>query len=125
VQARLGPDRRKVPRGGRRLTDRSGFSPLVVVVEPDATRADLTETVLSRCRFAVAPVVSVEAALTISRILQPAVIVCDRNAVDQLREMVGIPVVPTDANGGRELIESIRHAIRQWQAEHSATTHSS
>ena len=51
-------DRRKVPRGGRRLTDQNGFSPLVVVVEPDATRADLTETVLSRCRFAVAPVVS-------------------------------------------------------------------
>jgi CheY-like chemotaxis protein len=94
----------------------------VVVVEPDATRADLTETVLSRCRFAVAPVVSVEAALTITRILQPAVIVCDRNAVDRLRDVVGVPVVPTDTNGGRELIESIRHAIREWQAEKDAAT---
>ena len=121
MDARVGPDRRKVPRGGRRDADRAGFSPLVVVVEPDATRADLTETVLSRCRFAVAPVVSVEAALTITRILQPAVIVCDQNAVERLREIVGVPVVPTDRNGGRELIEAIRHAIRQWQTEQSPT----
>lgn len=94
----------------------------MLVVEPDATRADLTEAVLAQCRFAVAPVVSVEAALTVSRTLQPAVIVCDKASVDRLREMVEIPVVPTDTNGGQELIESIRRAIRQWQTRHGSTT---
>jgi CheY-like chemotaxis protein len=122
MQSRLGADRRKALRGGRRATDRPGSSPLVLVVEPDATRADLTEAVLAGCRFAVAPVVSVEAALTVSRTLQPAVIVCDRTAVDRLREMVEIPVVPTDSNDGQELIESIRQAIRQWRARHGSST---
>jgi CheY-like chemotaxis protein len=88
-----------------------------MVVEPDATRADLTEAVLARCRFAVAPVVSVEAALTVSRTLQPAVILCDRHSVDRLRAAVTIPVVSTDADGNGELIEPIRDAIRQSRAK--------
>jgi CheY-like chemotaxis protein len=85
----------------------------VLVVEPDATRADLTEAVLTQCRFAVAPVVSVEAALTVSRTLLPTVIVCDQSSVDRLREGVRIPVVPTDPDSTGELIERIRHAIRR------------
>jgi hypothetical protein len=106
-------DRRKVPRGGRRQADQPGRSPLVMVVEPDATRSDLTEAVLARCRFAVAPVVSVEAALTVARTLHPAVILCDRRAVDRLRAAVTIPVVPTDPDSIGEVIEPIRLALRR------------
>jgi hypothetical protein len=84
-----------------------------MVVEPDATRADLTEAVLARCRFAVAPVVSVEAAVTVSRTLQPAVIVCDPSSVDRMRKAVTIPVVSTRPDNLGELIEPIRLAIRQ------------
>jgi len=82
-----------------------------MVVEPDATRADLTEAVLAECRFAVAPVVSVEAALTVSRTLLPAVIVCALNAADRLREASTVPVVPNDPSLPGALIERIREAI--------------
>src|SRR5262245_50673525 len=70
-----GIDRRKFPRGGRRVDDRPGFTPLVMVIDPDPDRRHISEAILAKLRFAVAPVESVDKALSVIRSLAPAAIV--------------------------------------------------
>ena len=55
IERRLGSDRRKHPRGGRRPGDRPGYFPLVMVIEPEAGRRDITEAILTKQCFAVVP----------------------------------------------------------------------
>lgn len=114
MDRRFGGDRRKYPRGGRRPTDRAGYFPLVMVVEPDSERRDVTEAILMKLRFAVVPVESVDKALTVTRAVRPNVIVCPAEDAEQIREgLIGgdIPVVaiPDEPDA---LIENIRFALR-------------
>src|SRR5579884_3584471 len=69
-------DRRRAPRGGRRPGDQAGFAPLVMVIDADDRRRDLTDAILAKLRFAVAPVASIEKAIAIAHAMPPSVIVC-------------------------------------------------
>ena len=87
-----------------------------MVLEPDASRREVTETVLAMGHFAVAPAVSVEGALAICRTLIPGVIVCPDSDVDALRGQLHPMVVPmvattSDSEPG-DLIHAIRVAVR-------------
>jgi hypothetical protein len=127
VEQRRRPDRRFYCRGGRRPTDLSGFSPLVMVVESDGARRTITERLLASAHFAVAPVASVECALSICRGLAPAVIVCDEG--DETRVRAGlkpreIPIVGTGLGSDSldRLVDRIRDAVRRVAAAHPART---
>jgi hypothetical protein len=115
-ERRLSPDRRKHPRGGRRPDDRPGFSPLVMVLDADHQRRELTEAILAKLQFAVAPVDALDKALTIAHALRPAAIVCSPAEAAQVREglSVPIPVVPVAADVAvtDALVEVVRAALR-------------
>ena len=123
VEQRRRPDRRFYCRGGRRPGDLSGFSPLVMVVESDGARRTITERLLATSHFAVAPVATVESALSICRGLAPAVIVC--NAGDATRVRAGlkpreIPIVGMTIGSESldRLVDRIRDAVRRVPAVH-------
>jgi hypothetical protein len=116
LERRHGPDRRRHPRGGRRPDDRAGYSPLVMVIDADHQRRDLTEAILAKLQFAVAPVDAVDKALSVARALRPAVIVCAPADEAALRDGLNIqvPVVPVAANVAvtDALVEVVRAALR-------------
>ena len=121
VERRFGADRRKYPRGGRRPTDAGGYCPLVVVIERDPSRRDVTEAILLKLRFSVVPVESVEKALALTAAIRPDVIVCPASDAEALRDGLinpNIPVVAvTDQAGAFSdeadvLVENIRFALR-------------
>jgi len=123
VEQRRRADRRFYRRGGRRPTDLSGFSPLVMVVESDGATRTITERLLASSHFAVAPVASVESALSICRGLAPSVIVC--NEGDETRVRTGlkprdIPIVGTNVGPESldQLVDRIRDAVRGVPADH-------
>jgi DNA-binding NtrC family response regulator len=93
-EQRLGPDRRRQPRGGRRTSDRGGYTPMVVVIDDDARRRDISEAILAKLRFAVAPFESVDKAIAAMRALRPEVVVAREDAVASLSGML-----PTDREG--------------------------
>jgi CheY-like chemotaxis protein len=113
VNRRFGADRRKQPRGGRRPGDRPGYFPMIMVVERERGRRDLTETILMKLRFAVVPVESVEEALMVTRGVRPNVIVCPAHEAERIRNelLYAIPVVPA-RDEADALIEDIRVALR-------------
>ena len=113
------PDRRRHPRGGRRDGDAQGATPLIVVVDPDPVRRKLSLEILSRLRFAVAPVSSLAEALAIVPSLTPEVIVACRamapKLVAALAGGTAVPIVMTD-DGQRvteALVDAVRRAIRE------------
>lgn len=113
------PDRRRHPRGGRRAEDVPGATPLIVVVDPDPVRRKLSLEILSKLRFAVAPVASLGEALAIVPSLTPEVIVTSRavapTLVAALAGGAAVPIVTSD-DGRRAteaLIEAVRRAIRE------------
>ncbi len=71
LEHRSGPDRRRRPRGGRRQTDRPGFSPLVLLVGKEPEMNARSEAVLVRLRFAVSIADSADAALRALPELRP------------------------------------------------------
>ena len=113
---RLG--RRRHPRGGRRSTDVPGHSPMVLVVDEDPNARDNVEAVLSKLRFAVAPVESVDRAIAVTRALRPAVIVAREKDVLDLRhrafQSTPIPIVATTTEiaTADALVEAVRLALR-------------
>ena len=78
---RFGPDRRRFARGGRRTTDRAGYAPMVVVIDDDLTRLDLSEAILAKLRFAVAPFATVEKAMAAMHALRPEIVVARTECV--------------------------------------------
>jgi hypothetical protein len=112
MQRRFGSDRRKYPRGGRRPEDQPGRSPLVMVIEPDAGRRDVTEAILAKLRFAVVPVDSIDQAAAIGAALRPTVIVCPPQTVT--RCAAALPTIPIVGlvESPDALVERIREAIR-------------
>jgi hypothetical protein len=88
-----------------------------MVLESEVARRDVTEAILAASYFAVAPVVSVEGALAICRVLIPSAIVCDEADEGRVRAgllPVVVPIVLTTAHEAdlELLVERIRRAIR-------------
>ena len=119
-ERRDGPDRRRGPRGGRRLEDPKGYSPLVLVADDDADSGARCVAILARLRFAVAPAHSVEEAIKVMAALRPDLIVARRRDEPALREQMAsnpaigqIPLLTlTAANETPQiLIEEIRRAL--------------
>ena len=127
AELRLVPDRRQHARGGRRADDRDGYAPMVVVIDGDATRLDISEAILAKLRFAVAPFGSVEKALAAMKALRPEIIVAREDAANELRGRI-----PPDRDG-REIPllsvtpelsdpEVLVEALRQMMREHREQT---
>jgi hypothetical protein len=123
---RFGPDRRQFARGGRRATDPAGYAPMVVIIDNDATRLDLSEAILAKLRFAVAPFATVEKALMAMHALRPEIVVARTDAVHALRDHLpvdrdgrAIPLLPLTAELAEPyaLVEALRQVIRQHRAQ--------
>jgi hypothetical protein len=118
---RRGSDRRRQGRGGRRSEDPPGYAPLVLVIDGKVGRRDITEAILVRLRFAVAPVDSADKALALMETIRPEIIVSPEVDAPRLRRAAlsnkagaPIPVVAVE-DGNRDpdvFIESIRVGLR-------------
>jgi ABC-type Fe3+-hydroxamate transport system substrate-binding protein len=116
-QRQLGPDRRAKPRGGRREGDQPGSTPLVMVADEESPSRELSETILARLHFAVAPVATMERAVELLPSLRPDVIVAqaaDVSALQRAASSKGIPfvVVSHETRNPDALVEAVREAIR-------------
>src|SRR5262245_64145980 len=87
-EKRTGSDRRRLPRGGRRPDDVLGYTPLVMVVDGEARRREISEAILAKLMFAVAPAESVERALSIAQALHPEVIVAGEQDAQRIRDQI-------------------------------------
>jgi FixJ family two-component response regulator len=119
---RLVPDRRRISRGGRRAVDRAGFAPMVIVIDDDEARREISEAILARLRFAVAPFASVDEALAAMPALRPEAVVARADAAAGLRGRL-----PDMLNGGtipllsitaeladpEALVEALRRLLRE------------
>jgi len=114
-------DRRRQPRGGRRAGDRPGYAPLVLVIDGEVARRDITEAILARLHFAVAPVETADKALALMQAIRPELIVSPEREAPRLRNAgpldrngTPIPIVAiADANRDPDaFIETIRAALR-------------
>lgn len=114
---RQGPDRRRLPRGGRRAQDVAGFAPLVLVVGKGETAVAQSEAVLARLKFAVTRSGTVEEALRVMAGIRPDVVVAESDAASRIRLEAPEHVPVVEMNGEMRgnpdaLIEGIRQAIR-------------
>jgi len=125
-ELRFGPDRRRFARGGRRTSDKAGYAPMVILIDDDATRLDLSEAILAKLRFAVAPFASVDRAVSAMHAIMPEVIVARSECVRELRDRLpmdkdgrAIPLLPLTAElaDPAALIEALRQLIRQHRAQ--------
>jgi DNA-binding NtrC family response regulator len=116
-----GPERRRQPRGGRRVDDKRGRAPLVLVADEDAHSREMCEAILAKLNFAVAPVDSIEKAASVLDTLHPDVIVAHGHDVSALQRAawpsgVAFVTVTDEMRDPEALVEAVRRAIR------SATT---
>ena len=114
---RRGPDRRKLPRGGRREHDVAGFAPLVMVVGKGETAVAQSEAVLARLKFAVTTSGTVDEALRVMAGIRPDVVVAEPEAASRIRLEAPEYVPVVEMNGDMRLnpdalVEGIREAIR-------------
>jgi hypothetical protein len=125
-ELRFGPDRRRFARGGRRTTDPAGYAPIVVLIDNDATRLDLSEAILAKLRFAVAPFGSVERALAAMQGLMPEIVIARTDCLNELRDRLpldrdgrAIPVLPLTSELAEpmKLIDALRQMIRKHRTQ--------
>lgn len=125
-ELRFGPDRRRFARGGRRAVDSAGYAPMVVIIDNDATRLDLSEAILAKLRFAVAPFATVEKAIAAMHALRPEIVVARTECVRELRDHLpvdrdgrAIPLLPLtpELTEPLALIEALRQLIRQHRTQ--------
>lgn len=97
---------------------------MVVVIDEDARRLDISEAILAKLRFAVAPFGSVEKALAAMQALRPEIIVAREDAVHELRGRLpaardgrAIPLLPVTPELADP--EALVEALRQLMREHS------
>jgi hypothetical protein len=112
-----GPERRRLPRGGRRAGDAAGFAPLVLLLGRGDSVIAQAEAVLARLKFAVTTTGTVEEALRMMEGLRPDVVVTESAAASRLRlewpEHVPVVEVNGDMRDDPEaLVEGIRQALR-------------
>jgi len=117
TEQRRNSDRRKVARGGRRPTDKTGFAPLILVADEDDESGQMCEVILAKLRFAVARVDSLDKAIDVLPSLRPDVIVARARDVSPLQRAAwpsGVPFVSvTDEIRGHDARgDAIRRAIR-------------
>ena len=113
-----GPERRRHPRGGRRVSDKRGLAPLVLVADEDAHSREMCEAILAKLNFAVAPVDSIEKAASVVETLRPDVVVAHGHDVSALQRAawpsgVAFVNVTDDMRDPDALVEAIRRAIRE------------
>jgi DNA-binding NtrC family response regulator len=90
-----------------------------MVVDSDSSRRDVSEAILAKLRFAVAPIDSVAKAVSIAQALRPEVIVTSVADAEKIRALLpradGIPIVALDDDTRvtDALIEAVRRAIRE------------
>jgi CheY-like chemotaxis protein len=115
---RRGGDRRRRWRGGRRPTDRSGSTPLVLVADDNPDSRTTCETILAKLHFAVAPVDSVDRALVVMATLRPEVIVARVRDASPLVNHGNTPcVIMTDEMRDPDVLaDAIRRALRNSRA---------
>src|SRR5262245_40497394 len=81
-------DRRRQSRGGRRPGDLPGYTPLVMVIDAEPRRRDISEAILAKLMFAVAPVESPEKAVSVIRALQPELVIVGDDDAGTLRRLL-------------------------------------
>jgi len=125
-EQRQGGERRRQLRGGRRTTDVPGYAPMVLVVDENSQTREISEAILAKLRFAVAPFESVDKALSVMQGLRPDIVVAGEREVERLRDSVphdrhglAIPIVTiTKQNRAADaLIEAVRRALREHQTQ--------
>jgi CheY-like chemotaxis protein len=89
----------------------------VLVADEDASNRDLCETILAKLHFAVAPVESIDKAVSVIGTLRPDVIVVharDTAALERAAWPSGVPFVAVtdDTKDPERLVDAIRRAIR-------------
>jgi len=100
---------------------------MVVVIDGDATRRDISEAILAKLNFAVAPFESADKALAAMSALRPEAIVARTEAVDELRSRMpndrdgrAIPLLPITDDAAAEpiaLVEALRRLLHEhWKA---------
>src|SRR6476619_3794109 len=71
TERRTQRDRRRTTRGGRRPGDPTGYDPLILVADEDASNGARCVAILAKLRFAVAPAHTVEEAVKAMEALRP------------------------------------------------------
>ena len=116
-ELRVGRDRRRQPRGGRRPADTDGFAPLIMVVGDQADVGDAALAVLAKLKFAVVPAETADEALRIMSTMPPDVIAATSESAARIRMERPEHNVVVVINGAmREnaqlLVDEIRGALR-------------
>jgi PleD family two-component response regulator len=120
-ERRLGPDRRRLPRGGRRPDDSDGFAPLILVADDDVDSGARCEAILAGLRFAVAPARSAEEAVRVMLALRPNLVVAHLKddsilraamAADASTAEVPLISVTPDIADPAILVEAVRRVLR-------------
>jgi len=112
---RRSPDRRAIPRGGRRATDKAGQAPLVLLVDRDETATARCEAILAKLHFAVAPARTIDAARKVMNSLHPNIVVASIAEAAALRQANAsdLPVIILDSVMDPEtLVDEIRRELR-------------
>ena len=126
-ERRQSPDRRRLPRGGRRPADPQGYAPLVLVADDDVDSNSRCEAILAKLRFAVAPARTVDEAVRVMQVLRPNIVVAHLKDETMLRRkmesepsMAGVPVLSLndDTKDPETLIEAIRRVLRMTAGRH-------
>ena len=114
-------DRRSRPRGGRRAGDKTGFAPLVLLVEENPENGARCEAILAKLRFAVAPAHTLAEATRVMDALRPNLIVGHVSDPEALRRAAPpeIPLVILDdgLSAPDAMVGEIRRALRKRAAE--------
>jgi hypothetical protein len=113
---RQGPDRRRVPRGGRRATDKAGYAPLVLLIDADEDSNARSEAILARLHFAVAPTRTIDEARRVMETLRPNLVVARIADAAALKQLTGSDCPVVLMNGDlldpELLVDEIRRALR-------------
>jgi len=112
---RRSPDRRAIPRGGRRATDKAGHAPLVLLVDQDETANARCEAILAKLHFAVARTRTIDEARKVMDSLHPNIIVATIAEAAALRQANAseLPVIIIDNMMDPEtLVDEIRRELR-------------
>src|ERR687897_965719 len=94
-EKRQSADRRGRPRGGRLAGVKTGFAPLVLLVDENAENGARCEAILAKLRFAVAPAHTVGEAMRVMDALRPNLVVARVKEVAKLKKATpsGVPFV--------------------------------
>jgi hypothetical protein len=117
-----GPERRRLPRGGRRAEDRDGAAPLVLLIGEKPEVVDRSEAILAKLRFGVTTSSTVDDALRVLVDLHPDIVISGQRDAERIRTEAPqhLPVVVMDQgmqDSPEALIEEIRRTLRLKRAQ--------